>query len=276
MRTGGPRRAIVALGSMGLASAVGLALSLASCTEISTDPNEIAAIEFDSTSLGSPSVVLGDTLRDTLGVVTPLLAKAFNAKGGFIGDAQIEFFTPDTTITITSAETVVGRLASTTPAKVIALAGGLQTLPVSIGLVLAPDTLRAIDQPEPLTLTSDSLRFSDSLLVALPHRDGTTTTGVGPWLVSFAVEYHGLALDPSDKTRAWITSATARNAAPTPIDTTDATAGQAFRLLAVRTSAFSGLATGQQDSVIVRASAKYRGNPVPGSPVRLVVYLRRQ
>jgi hypothetical protein len=274
MTAGGARRALVALGSVGLASALSLALSLASCTEISTDPNEIAAIEFDSTTLGSPSVVVGDTLRDTLGVVTPLVARAFNAKGGLIADAPVEFFTPDTTITITSAETIVGRLPSATPAKVIAVGGGLQTVPVSIALIASPDTIRALRQPAVLTLTNDSVRFSDSLLVQLQHRNGPALTGVGPYIVSFSVEYHGSILGTTDKARAWIASATARTDAPTPVDTTDG-AGNAFRVLAVRTSAFPSLGT-TQDSVIVRATARYRGNPVPGSPVRLVVYLRRQ
>jgi hypothetical protein len=58
---------------------------------------------------------------------------------------------------------------------------------------------------------------------------------------------------------------------PSIVDTTDASgiAGRKIRLHPL------GLTSGTEvDSIVVNATAKYRGAPVPGSPVRLVLLFK--
>ena len=54
------------------------------CSEVGLGPNEAAAIELDP--FPSPSVVVGDTLRNIDGVVTPVRARVFNVRGDVIDD----------------------------------------------------------------------------------------------------------------------------------------------------------------------------------------------
>ena len=71
---------------IGALSAVGLGVA-ASCVEIGTSPSEPAAIELSA--FPSPSVVIGDTLRDEAGVIAPIRAIVRNVRGDIIANAVV-------------------------------------------------------------------------------------------------------------------------------------------------------------------------------------------
>jgi hypothetical protein len=71
-----------------LATGVGTA-----CAEVGLGPNEAAAIELDP--FPSPSVVVGDTLRNIDGVVTAVRARVFNVRGDVINDAAPRYLYAD-------------------------------------------------------------------------------------------------------------------------------------------------------------------------------------
>jgi hypothetical protein len=75
-------------------AAVVVALAVAgACTDVSTDPEAITAIGFET--VPAPGVVLGDTLRDTTEAVVPLSAQAYNVRGEVIADAPMTFTADD-------------------------------------------------------------------------------------------------------------------------------------------------------------------------------------
>ena len=71
-------------------AAIFAALSIAgavACTDVSGSSSSILSIQFDT--LPSPSVVVGDTLRDTTGAVVHPVVHAFNFKGAEIIPAPV-------------------------------------------------------------------------------------------------------------------------------------------------------------------------------------------
>ncbi|AHG90246.1 hypothetical protein J421_2709 [Gemmatirosa kalamazoonensis] len=65
-----------------------IALAIGACVEIAVGPSGIASIRL----LGvPPSIILGDTLRDSTGAVVRLRAVAFGERGDTIGDAPFRF-----------------------------------------------------------------------------------------------------------------------------------------------------------------------------------------
>lgn len=104
-RPGGLRRRRArALGTLAaLATAAGTAAGLAACVPIETAPGGVASVQLDPVN---PSIVVDDTLRDTLGRPVPLVARAFGPGG-----------TPVTTPDFRYGQTPIGR-DSTDPTAV--------------------------------------------------------------------------------------------------------------------------------------------------------------
>jgi len=71
-------------------------LASAACTEVGTDPNAVVAIRFDGAAY--PSIVLGDSLRDSLGTVQKVVATGLNYKNDPVEGAQFVFSSPDTVL----------------------------------------------------------------------------------------------------------------------------------------------------------------------------------
>lgn len=246
-------RAVVA----GILAAVGVA---AACTDISGSSSAVLSIQFDT--LPSPSVVLGDTLRDTTGAVVRPVVHAFNSKGGEIIPAPVHFLSPDSGVRVDSATgIIVGDSLRSTPARIVATVGTLQAIQ-RVDVTLRPDLLKA-------TNGRDSLLYSllDSTLNVSPHLTVTLTHGVAPndsavrsYVVSFTI------VSQSDPRLGELVNDGGKASI---VDTTNATgvAGRAIRLHPL-------FLTSQVDSIIVNATAKYRGAQVNGSPVRLVLLLK--
>jgi len=239
---------------------IGVGMSAAvSCTDIPTDSNAVLALAFDS--LPAPSVVLGDTLRDTTGVATPLRATVFNFQGEVISDAAITFSSPDRGVRVDGPSGfVVADSLRTTPARIIASVGNLQSL-LRLDVSLRPDTVAPSPGRDSLSysLIDTTLNVSRSLNVRVLH-GVTADSAVGSYLVSFAVTSAG------DGTLARLVNDAGRTSR---VDTTDASgiAGRKIRLDPARLASLV-------DSVIVQATVKHRGAQIRGSPVRLVLRVR--
>ena len=240
---------------------IALMASIASaCTELTDNATTALSIQFEP--LASPSVVVGDSLRDTTGALAPPIVHAFNFQGDEILAPTVRFHAADAGITVDDVTGIVrGDSLISTPARVVASIGSLQALQ-RIDVTLRPDAITAVDGNDTLQyhLIDSTLNVSAQLTVRVLH-GLLADSAVSSYVVSFAVVSGGAPelaslVDGAGK--------------PSIIDTTDATglAGRAVRVRPVH------LGPVTEDSVIVNATVKYRGSPVSGSPVRLVVHLR--
>lgn len=230
------------------------------CTDVSGSSTSILSIQFDS--LAAPSVVVGDTLRDTTGAVILPVVRAFNFKGEEITPVAARFRTPDRGVVVDSITgIVVGDSLRSTPARIVASVGGLQAIQ-TVDLTLRPDLAVPVDGRDTLSysLLDTTLNVSSQLTVRLTHGVAPNDSVARSYIVSFAVVSQsnpGLGELVNDARK------------PSVVDTTDANgvAGRAIRLHPV-------FLTSQVDSIIVNATAKYRGAQVAGSPVRLVLVVK--
>ena len=238
--------------------AIGLAAF--GCTDISGSSTSVLSIQFDT--LSAPSVVVGDTLRDTTGAVIIPVVRAFNFKGEEIIPAPVYFVSPDSGVTVDSASgIVVGDSLRSTPARIVATVGSLQAIQ-RVDLTLRPDLIAAVNARDSLvySLLDSTLNVTQApLSVKLTH-GALDDSVVKSYIVSFAIVSQSnpqLAELVNDAGKASI------------VDTTEAS-GIAGRKVRVH-PLFLSSAT---DSIVINATAKYRGAVVTGSPVRLVLLLK--
>jgi hypothetical protein len=248
--------------------AVALAAVAGSCTTISTNPSVVTALEFDS--LPYPAVVTGDTLRDSLGHAAPLHAVAFNGAGAVIPNTSVGYLALDSGLTIDPSGIVTAQLRSGT-VRVIASAPGLQSEPETLIVARRPDSVVATppvvdtllyvlpDNPAANTVSALALRVAT-------HDTAGGIAGTRGWLVSYQLIFHGRALALTDTTVAALWTPAGK---PSRVDTTAAD-GTASRTLRVWPA---GLPTATESLTVV-ATVRYRGSPVPGSPVTYLIQLR--
>jgi hypothetical protein len=237
-----------------------------SCIDLSVDPDEVIAIEFPP--LPSPSVVAGDTLRDESGRAVALTVRLFDASGAEVSGPAVEFLTRDTLVTIVGGNFLVARATADGSTSLFASAAGLQSPVRQIEVVKQPDSLAASGPLDTLRLAlPDDARANTSAPVAVRVlRDDALlgVVGVRSWIVSFSLEHNGASVPPGDTSLVFLVDDTGR---PTVADTTD---GQGTASRRVRYRALPGNVP-QLDSVSITASARYRGAPLAGGPVRLVL-----
>lgn len=241
--------------------AVGAALAavlVAACVNISDNADTVLSLEFDP--LASPSVVVGDSLRDTTGALAAPSVRAFNYRGEEIVSPPIRFHAPDPGISIDNITGVIsGDSLRTTPVRVVASVGSLQALQL-LDITLRPDAVSALDGRDTLaySLVDSTVNVSRALTVKLIHGLPPLDSAVRSYVISFAVVSGG---DP-------LLAELVNGGRISTIDTTDAS-GVAGRAVKIRPLYLGGTV----DSVIVNATVKFRGTPISGSPVRLVLVL---
>jgi hypothetical protein len=248
-----PLLLVAAIAAISTAAAV-------ACTDISGSSTSVLSLQFDT--LTSPSVVVGDTLRDTTGAVIRPVVHAFNFKGDEILPTPVYFLSPDSGVTVDSATgIVVGDSLRSTPARIVANVGTLQAIQ-RVNLTLRPDAIVAVNGFDSLlySITDTTVDLSPALTVMLTH--SPADSAVPFYIVSFAI------VSQPDKNPGELVN---DGGIASFVDTTDATgiAGRKIRLHPVNLNSVT-----QVDSIVVNASAKYRGVPVPGSPVRLVLLFK--
>ena len=236
-----------------------IAVLVAACVKISDNSTSVLSIEFDA--FPSPSVVIGDSLRDTAGTVAAPTVHAFNYQGEEIESPPVRFFAPDPGISVDSITGIVtADSLRSTPARIVATVGSLQAVR-TIDVTLRPDLVAALQGRTTLLYSrvDSTLNVSEQLTVKVTHGVPVADTAVRSYIVSFAVVSGG------DPRLAELVS----GGVLSTVDTTDA-AGSAGRAVRIRPLYLPA----DIDSVIVNATVKYRGAPVSGSPVRLVVLLQ--
>jgi len=267
--------------------AVAIAAAIGACTEVGTDPDAAVSLAFDTLSLPARAVVRGDTMRDTSGAATPLVARAFNADGGVIPDAPIAFlYVPaDSSDSARAAVTIENGYVIAQPTaptgltyRVVAQIGSLQSQAVRFGVVPRPDA--AEPGPAVPTDTADTVVHygnpKDTLAILrlrVLHDSVDAASGlpvpvpVPSYLVQFKVDSSAPAVVDSVQ---FVTGQQRSNELVTQTDN----AGVAIATMRVFVKAVS---SGAADSIVVKGYVNYGGPPTPGplrgSPVRMMVRL---
>ena len=235
-------------------------LSALACADVSGSSTSVLSIQFDS--LAAPSVVVGDTLRDTTGAVIVPSVHAFNFNGDEITPVTVRFQSPDSGLVVDSVTGIIrGDSLRSTPARIVATVGSLQAIQ-RLDLTLRPDLLAGLHDRDSLSysLLDTTLNVSPQLTVKLTHGVAPADSVVKSYIVSFAIVSQsnpqlGELINDAGK--------------PSVVDTTDTNgvAGRTIRLHPL-------FIVDAVDSIIVNATARYRGAEVSGSPVRLVLIVK--
>jgi hypothetical protein len=233
--------------SLGLAAAL-LATAVAACREIPAPEGGVQALS--RVILGSPGLVVGDTLRDSLGNVAPLRIVAFDEHGDTVASpVAVTFIVFDTTAAL-DGDILVG--AHTGRARVIATVAGLQSRIDTLTVTLRPDTIvgdstRHVHSFVPTG--NDTSVTSPELNVIVQHRDGTAVSGVDAVVVTYAI-----VASPARVSGGSGPTVVFASGAAGPVRDTTAGGGRAARAVRLRLP-------GPQlpDSAMVTATASYRG-----------------
>jgi hypothetical protein len=241
------------------------------CTEVGTDPAVPVAIEIDPPML--PGIAEGDSLRDTLGVVRPIVARALNSRNEVIAGAPIRFFAlrNDSIIAVDSATGVVAGLR-VGEAEVAARVAGLQSVRLPVRVTLAPDTVYPTSSLVDSVLYGLADDTARALVVKVAQRatvNGRDTLLLVPfWRVRYTIVDPAELATNTDTTRVYIANESNRLSR---VDTTDATDGARRRIrfpLAVVSD--TTRRTFVTEVVVLRAD----GTQLPGSPLFLTTVIR--
>jgi hypothetical protein len=241
------------------------------CIDMSAPKGRPASIS--SLLLPSPSVVVGDTMRDSAGKAAPLRVIAYDANDvPTPGDAQ--FFVVDSApVGHVANGIVVGDKQGSI--HIIGQVAGVQTTPVTVPITVAPTAFALTGKIDTLRVPSAGINDTTSRSVGFATI-AVTLRGVGDTAsLGFVVKYE-------------LTKAPATIASSIPgiffsddgtkvsaVDTTDG--GGASRKLYVRSWLLvdQALRAGSKvDSAVVIVSASYKGAPVFGSPIRVVIPIK--
>ncbi len=260
-----------------------LVLVSAACAEVGSGPDVPAAIEI--AELPSPSVVIGDTLRNIAGVVTPVRATVRNLSGDVIAGAAVRYlyadFGRDSAIAIDSVTGIVRALRATlggSDGRLGARVGASLQVLKTVAVVLRPDTVDRTGQSAIPTFSTlpDTGRSgannntAPALTVVVRNIDSLTSGAsiVRTWPVRFEL------LTPANPTNDTMQAVflVDDSGRPSVLDTTDPS-GVAGRRVRIRSARFP--ASGDTASVIVQAVVTYKGKALRGSPFRLALPVRK-
>jgi hypothetical protein len=200
------------------------------------------AVRFDGSPY--PSIVAGDSLRDSLGALQPIRATGLNYKGEPVAGATFVFSSPDTVLRVFPDGNVFAtrRKTDTNPARLFATIGSLQSQADTLYVVQRADSIKAAKQVDTALFvpgTGASTRENSPTFQVL----GDTAAGkpkatVQGWLVSFRLRYRGTTISASDTTFAYTFetagSGTNLKRVQRIVDTTDASGNASHRVF-VRT-----------------------------------------
>ncbi len=234
--------------------ACALAVLGTSCASITGDANAPVAVEF---VLPAFTQSLQVQEFDTVPIGVRVLDRAGDSLPGIA--VRLISFNPDTL----AVDTVHFALIGVTPGqgRVIALAGDLQSSPLTVSVVRAPDSLALAGLALDTVLATDSLSAPLTVQLLDLRTDTTHATGLTGYPVTFTI------VSPTFPSLAAAT-VTLGNDSLTAVVLTATGTVQGSASVVVRRNA----PPPQPDSVVVQASAtRANGTVVRGSPIQFVV-----
>jgi hypothetical protein len=255
---------------------LGLAIAESGCVDTSS-PSGAAAIS--AITFPSPSVVVGDVMRDSLGAPAPVRVAAFDGAGNPIVNATITFVALTPTIAIDADGTLHGLALDSLGAQLVAGVGSLQGPIARIFVTVKPDQVTGGGNVANLTFPKNGGQGpADSLVTSLPLTvtvtNALTAHGAQGIIVTFDVVSAPLALSTALPTT-FVADDIGR---VSQRDTTDIR-GVASRhvVLLHRRLGDAGLLNGTSiDSIVVRATVRYGGFDLPGTPLVFKIPVTRQ
>jgi hypothetical protein len=239
------------------------------CVDMSA-PSGPASIS--SLQLPSPSVIVGDVMRDSNGVAAPLRVIAYDAAGTPMTGVTVNYFITDTIRAARLGNDNVLTGDKIGVVRIVGQVGSLQTPVATIPVTHMPARLSTVassgktDTLRP-AFAGDSATSAAAASAAFNVRS-VADSGSQGIIVRFTLVRAPTSLDP--KRPAAFLADDSNN--PSVVDTTDQS-GQASRRVVV-IAAFLGdkdVLAGKPDSAIVEARAFYKGVALTGSPARLVI-----
>ncbi len=248
----------------------------AACADIVTDPLVPVSIEAEPQAF--PSIAIGDSLRDTLGVAQPIRVTLRNIQGDVIQDAPIRYLyvqaQRDTALEVDSTTGMVRVVKQPAAGQLQIAARYAFSLQVLIPVIVtnAPDTAFTTDSDLRLVgfVPDTGRRGVDSNSVAVTTRVQYKNAAgalqpVNDWIVRYAI-VRPANLGNDTTASVFLVNETGR---PSQIDTTDG-GGASSRRVRVRPLQFP--AAGRTvDTVEVEAMIWRRGQRVRGAPIRFLV-----
>ena len=240
-----------------LAMLGGAAWWLLSCREIPAPEGGILAVS--PIQLPLPGVVVGDTMRDSLGLVAPIRVIAYGPDGEPISPEPVASFVVLDTGAHFSGALFIGDSVGKT-VRIVGTVGPLQTRPASVKITAIPDTLVQADSlvhNKTYTITGDSVVNSAELAVVVRPAG---STGVEAVIVYYSID--GAPASNGQGPTVVLTSGNVLSSR----DTTDGS-GRASRTARLRLAALSSLTV---DTVHVSATASYRGQVLGTVPFAII------
>lgn len=219
---------------------------LVSCTEVPSPDNGVASLS--RVQRPSPGLVVGDTMRDSTGVVAPLRVIAYG-----LDDEPLATQPSASFVTLNGNAHLAGSLLigdTVGTVRIVGIVGSLQTNVDTVPVTLRPDTLVESDSivhRVKYTAGSDTVARSAELGTIVQHL--APTSGVQAVVVKYSI-----TKAPQGTTTP--TAALVNFNSLSDRDTSDAT-GRASRAARLRLSALNSTST--SDTVMVNATATYRG-----------------
>lgn len=243
------------------------------CSEIGTDPAVPVAIEIDPPTL--PAIAVGDLSRDTTGAVLGLVARALNSSNDVIADAPVRFVALRNDSAVIAVDSVTGVVTGLRvgDADVVARVDGLQSIRLTVRVVMPPDTAfatgTALVDSVLYALADDTartLRVTVARRATVSGRD--TLLGVPFWRVRYTIVQPADLGANTDTTRVYIANESNRLSR---VDTTDA-GGVASRRIRFPLAVVSDTArrTFVTEVVILRPD----GTALPGAPFWFTTVIR--
>ena len=230
------------------------------------------AASISTLQLPSPSVVVGDVMRDSNGAPAPLSVIAYDANNNPISGLSGQFYISDSTHAahLDPGNIVVGDKIGAS--RIIGQIGSLQTAALTVPVTYAPDHLTrgTVADSVLAPLGRDSATSIGTLVLPVSVRSVNDSASQG-FIVSYVISHAPATATSSKSPAVYLTSDNGRLATSDTSDVVGATSPKlvvnSFELSA-RDTIYAGTKT---DSVVVLASAKYKGVLLAGSPVRFVV-----
>jgi acyl CoA:acetate/3-ketoacid CoA transferase alpha subunit len=212
-------------------------------------------------------------MRDSTGAVAPVVVTSYDAAGVPI-DIPFELFVLDTMLRahFTLTHLLIGdKLGNVT---VVGQASGVQTLTANVPVTVRPTTLLLDPKPDtlfaPLGTDSASSTKNEKLSTIVKGAGDTTVQGV---IVHYRLT-RTLNSSSSTTPAVYISDALGK---PMNADTTapQGVADKRYVTVLTRLLTDQALISGQKaDSVVVEATASYKGAPLTGSPLTIVIPIK--